>query len=1089
MPVPRTEVTIYHQGALLLQRILTPGQYVVGSDSAHLRVDHPDISAHHASLSLQAHLLTVEDVGSTGGIFIDDRRVESPTRLFPNQKLVLSPGLELFASRIRDEEDPEASCSIQQAYVDRLLPLEFRQSLKYEVQQEAGRGGMGTVFRVREMSIRRAVAMKVMRAQPNEEAVARFIGEAQITGQLEHPNIVPVHELGVDEQDQLFYTMKYVRGDTLKEVLARMAAGDEATLQKFPLSQLLTTFEKVCDAMAFAHSRRVIHRDLKPENIMIGEFGEVLVMDWGLAVLLPEENAASTAETSSPTVSLGPQAPTDSRRKTGEALAGTPQYMAPEQARGETATLDASCDIYALGAMLYSILYLNAPIPGERVQEVLENVRTGRTRLAAGLLPDKPLPHCPPQGPPVSLVAVARKAMALLPQDRYASVTELQAELRTYFAGFATRAEQAGIGRQFLLLLARYKREAILLGTSAIILAAVGTTAVVRVVQERRRAESALATLRSKAPEFIRQADLLAQKQNFDDALEKIDYALELQPEAADAHLLKGDLLQAKLRLKDAAVSYRKAEEFAPGRYRARANAELCERLAGQEAPDGTFPQQALGELYESMVAERRPAALMLPLAQLIGRENEFTRQFWLERLDQLTSTPDRPWEVRFHVRPDGQLTLDLSDTPVSDLSPLVGMPIAQLKLSNCHHIRDLSPLQSLPLQLLELDGTSVSDLSPLQGMKLEELSIANSRVQDLSPLAGSTLRRFDCSKTAVTDFSALTQTRLDTLSLSATPVTDLGFLRGLPLRVLRLEECHMAKGYAVLYELPTLEVLSLPKTFHTLPADEISAIAALQGLPQLRQIFTQALPDSRLGEEETSAEFWKKWGPDLAWIAVVRRSPTGEAELLADGSWSVKLHDHAVTDLGFLSGARITRLDLFGTSVSDLRPISGLPLEAIDLRCTKVTDLTPLRGLALKELMLWQNPIEDFSPLSSMPQLEILDLTETPFSDLRLLKTSHLKLLRLGHTRVTDLSPLAGMTLEKLHCDAVDVASVEPLLECKGLRWLIVPSQPRPADLEKLKDHPTLERLSFGWTNESYPDLSAAEFWKARDEEKRPPP
>ena len=131
---------------------------------------------------------------------------------------------------------------------------------------------MGAVLQADQAAMRRRVAMKVMLEDGAESDAARFIEEAQITGQLEHPNIVPVHELGMDEQGQLFYTMKLVRGITLKKVLDLLAQGVEATVKKYPLPVLLTIFQKTCDAIAFAHSKHVIHRDLKPENIMLGDF-------------------------------------------------------------------------------------------------------------------------------------------------------------------------------------------------------------------------------------------------------------------------------------------------------------------------------------------------------------------------------------------------------------------------------------------------------------------------------------------------------------------------------------------------------------------------------------------------------------------------------------------------------------------------------------------------------------------------------------------------------------------------------------------------------------------------------------------------
>jgi eukaryotic-like serine/threonine-protein kinase len=166
----------------------------------------------------------------------------------------------------------------------------------YRPGREIARGGMGAVLDARDNKLGRSVAMKVMlRRNASEEEQQRFLQEARVLGQLAHPNIVPVHDVGTDEQGRLFYTMKLVQGVTLHEVIGKLKAGDKDTLAKYPLNALLTVFQKVCDAVAFAHSRGVIHRDLKPQNIMVGEFGEVLVMDWGLAKILPGSAAAEEA--------------------------------------------------------------------------------------------------------------------------------------------------------------------------------------------------------------------------------------------------------------------------------------------------------------------------------------------------------------------------------------------------------------------------------------------------------------------------------------------------------------------------------------------------------------------------------------------------------------------------------------------------------------------------------------------------------------------------------------------------------------------------------------------------------------------------
>ncbi|MHC4600979.1 MAG: serine/threonine-protein kinase, partial [Planctomycetota bacterium] len=177
---------------------------------------------------------------------------------------------------------------------------------RYAVLQEIARGGMGAIMKILDQDILRPVAMKVVLGQRNPDVVSRFVEEAQITGQLEHPNIVPVHELGVNHEGKVFFTMKLVRGESLEAVLDQLADGDAATTEAYPLARLLRIFLKVCDAVAFAHSKGVIHRDLKPDNVMVGNFGEVLVMDWGLAKIRSGSVDVSAAQSERPPVPSSP---------------------------------------------------------------------------------------------------------------------------------------------------------------------------------------------------------------------------------------------------------------------------------------------------------------------------------------------------------------------------------------------------------------------------------------------------------------------------------------------------------------------------------------------------------------------------------------------------------------------------------------------------------------------------------------------------------------------------------------------------------------------------------------------------------------
>ena len=271
---------------------------------------------------------------------------------------------------------------------------------KYQLGEQLAEGGMGSILTARDLHIKRDVAMKVLleKKRKKEDNIVRFIEEAQVTGQLEHPGIVPVYELGVNEVGEVFYTMKYIEGVTLKEIIRNIKKNDPATIIKYPLSTLLNIVQKVCDAVAYAHHKGVIHRDLKPENIMIGSFGEVSVMDWGLAKTTADseiqglttirtemasieeprkkhindfvEAKASITEISSLSDSeeidsLILEEDGESLRTMDGQILGTPNYMAPEQAMGQNDEINYLTDVYALGGLLYSILTLGVPITGK----------------------------------------------------------------------------------------------------------------------------------------------------------------------------------------------------------------------------------------------------------------------------------------------------------------------------------------------------------------------------------------------------------------------------------------------------------------------------------------------------------------------------------------------------------------------------------------------------------------------------------------------------------------------------------------------------------------------------------------------------
>ncbi len=345
---------------------------------------------------------------------------------------------------------------------------------RYAGGRELGRGGMGAILEIFDRDIRRPVAMKVILGEEDPARIERFIEEAQVTGQLEHPNIVPVHELGVDGRGRAYFTMKRVEGESLQAIIDRIAEKEAEALEAYPLSQLLQIFLKVCDAVAFAHSRGIVHRDLKPENVMVGRFGEVLVMDWGLAKVRGREDAAREALVA--TIRSGREV---SRTLDGQVM-GTPSFMPPEQADGKLDEIDERSDVWALSAILYALLCHEAPHTGETVMNVL-------ARALKGEVPP-PRKRSPWLAIPRELEGICMKGMASRKEDRYASVESLGADVRAFLDRRLVSAHRYGLLERVTRWVQRHPTTSMGLGVGGLLLAAGAALSVV-LVQEARLAD------------------------------------------------------------------------------------------------------------------------------------------------------------------------------------------------------------------------------------------------------------------------------------------------------------------------------------------------------------------------------------------------------------------------------------------------------------------------------------------------------------------------------------------------------------------------------------------------------------------------
>jgi len=278
------------------------------------------------------------------------------------------------------------------------------QSGRLRDEGEIARGAMGSIRKLYDIDLRRRVALKVIDPElgADPEMVQRFVDEARITGGLDHPNVVPVHDLAAEQGGAASYTMQLVAGRTLTEMIATQ--GSQRDLEK-----ILQCLVSVCDALAFAHNRGIVHRDLKPDNIMVGEYGQVYVMDWGCALVIGDRSLVDFPPDPDGTV------------------IGTVRYMPPEQARGEVSRTDGRTDIFAIGAILYKALTGQAPYTGpmEAALAAAERAEFRPIDESNGVAVK----------PPPMLSAIVKKAMQREPVDRYQTATELGDALRAFLRG------------------------------------------------------------------------------------------------------------------------------------------------------------------------------------------------------------------------------------------------------------------------------------------------------------------------------------------------------------------------------------------------------------------------------------------------------------------------------------------------------------------------------------------------------------------------------------------------------------------------------------------------------------------------------
>lgn len=702
-----------------------------------------------------------------------------------------------------------------------------KEDSRYIIGKEIARGGMGKILMTKDVNLRRNIVTKVLLNKKSKLATMRFIEEAQITGQLEHPNIPPVYDLGVNKDDNIFFTMKHIKGETLENIIQQFKKNEDAALAKYPYKTISGIFVKVCNALEYAHSKNVIHRDIKPENIMVGEYGEVLLMDWGLAKIIGStEEFEELDELKISSV----RSEDESSNTLQGTTAGTPVFMSPEQASGYSEKLDQRSDIYSLGATLFAILELSRPIVGLGIHEVLLKAVEGDVQELTRKVPPE-------------LKAITLKAMEFNPNDRYQTIKEMEKDLINYQTGYAVSAKQDS-----LLEMAKkfYLRNKLLTTVSAIftaILIISVTTFIISlksqmnlVVQQKQIADNSLAKAeeairqfekekeeriadnKSSAPSLFAKAKAEAQMNQLDNAENIMDTALSYDSSNAEYQLFRGCLALSNNRFVKAKSDL--------GAIKNHLYQKQIEELIGIL---NTPNLKEFSETQNFKIAEIYTEIKLFDMAQKhIGDVNK-RLEIWNKKLKSHWNVGN----IKLSMV-DNKLTFYSAAPDIADYSPLAGMPIQSL-VFHATKIANLNFTEKMPLEELLLFNCPVKDLGALKNHKLKSLKIENSQISDLSPLESSELHTLILKSVAVktlkpilkhpiknleffdiqlNDITELKNFELESLSLTYCKLIDLNYINFKQVKILQVNNCGL-KEIVKLKEAP-IEHLHLAGTLVT---------------------------------------------------------------------------------------------------------------------------------------------------------------------------------------------------------------------------------------------------------------------------------
>ena len=871
---------------------------------------------------------------------------------------------------------------------------------KYKLEKTVATGGMKAIQKIKDRDTGRDAAMAVILPQIELENVTinRFIQEARITANLEHPNIVPVHDIGVNTSGEPYFVMKLLSGETLASIISKLNNKNSQYRKKFNLHHRLEIFMKICNAVAFAHSRGIIHLDLKPENIQIGDFGEVLVLDWGLAkpidsvedelpISRKKKHAKKGRKIESLEISTS-----NIHDRIGDStiditvdgvIKGTPGYMAPEQVHGKNNEKNERTDIYALGAILYSLLTLQRPVEGDNSETLIINARAGNIIPPAKRTPSRLIPK--------SLEAVAMKSLAFRPDDRYQTVAELGYDIDAFIGGFATSAEKAGLLKQVFLLIKRHRAVAFFILLLILTISVFGSY----VIAEYHRQWGDWSQVYYR--DFTKKDQDMKELLFLDELNTKT-----VTPWRNNHYGLQMEKMQW-LWLKDISIHgdsrlvIRMTCSGSPDPLEVCINTEIKPQITENYVPPGYSCQFGAWSGRGNLISKN-------VLSQPSSSANNTSSTFTINKIHELIFEKKKE---KISLIIDGKLSISIIDY----------FPPSMTKIG----IRTFSPstiIKSIAVYrwaLPEKTPPSVAGDTLVEFRHFDEaidkyLTIAEDRQEP--EIAGEALL-----KAYMTASSKEVENHLGIMDNIKKKIVDLYPNSPYHIKIIEQEILYFwrMKEYDMVFGL-------LPELFKIADTTKI--------MLKILQIRHDPLPD------ETGQKL-------LTWI----RKSKNIRELNIAGL--------GLTTLAPLKGMKINVIDCSRNPIKNLNDLSDMPLEKLHCANCELNSLKPLSGMKIKDLIISQNRINNLAPLKGMP-LERLRCRLNRIATLEPLKGMPLERLECGGNQIADLKPLKGMPLFFLGCRMNNISSLKPL---KGMKLCILDCQQNPiTSIEPLVGMPLRE-------------------------------